>query len=320
MSTEEENNIVETEQPVTPPQETAETTAAPEPEVNWNDVPDPEDETADNNQPDTPPDTGTPDPASSPSSPSGPSSPSESAESAADPEDDDPYSFLDDLDNPAPSGQDTPPAPAPEPAPASSPSSPSGPSSPSETPAAPLTLDTLNFDDVVSGLPDDLKEFAENYPDESRMAAEMARQMLKKLGFDQLQADVKKYSGAAEQFGRSQQEIQAKAAQDAFEQAVMKVHPDVKDIIIGKEQRAFASWLKAQPKFLQQRFRDTRDPEEACDILTRYKSSRDGQTRAQQRRASKFSGVRSATSAPRVRSNDGEVGWNDIKDEDVPEY
>lgn len=311
MSTEETTQIetVETEQPVTTPQE-PETVSQPEEEVNWNDVPDPDDGPADNGQPDTSPDTETPDPASGPSGPSSPSGPSESADPA--PADDgDPFAFLDDLDNPAPSDQNTPPAPAPAPSTESAESA--------ETPAAPVTLDTLDLSTLSDDFPDDLKEFASNYPEESRMAAEMARQILKKLGFDQLREEVKKYSGAAEQFGRSQQEIQAKAEQDAFEQAVMKVHPDVKDIIIGKEQRAFASWLKAQPKFLQQRFRDTRDPEEACDILTRFKSSRDGQTKAQQRRASKFSGVRSATSAPRTRS-DEDVSWNDIRDEDVPEY
>ena len=289
----------------------AETPAPEESEVGWNDVPDPEDEPGEGNakpdaadKPEEKPDTGT----------GGGDEPGGKAE------DDDPYSFLDDLDG----GQTETPAPAPADAPKPDGQNPED--KPTETPpappapSAPSSLDDLNLDELIDGLPEgDLKNFANDYHDEAKMAAAMAVQILKKLGYDELRTDVKKYSGTAEDYRRSQAELQAMAAQEAFENAVLKEHPDARDIIAGAEKRTFAAWLKGQPKFMQQRFRDTSDPEEASDILARYKSSRDGQWTAQQRRASKFSGVRSASSAPRKRS-DEDVSWNDVKDEDVPEY
>ena len=46
------------------------------------------------------------------------------------------------------------------------------------------------------------------------------------------------------------------------------------DLITSREKRIqFMNWLKKQPVFLQKRFRDTDDPEEAADIITRFKQS-----------------------------------------------
>lgn len=306
MSTEEinqENAAPETAAPPTP--DPVQEPVATEPEVNWNDVPDPEDDSSDKSGPPADPDPETPPPSdqSDPSDKSDPSDPS------------DPYSFLDDLDK----DPDAPPATPPAASPSDQPD-PSDKSDPSGTPEPPAPSDLASFDiaNLIDGLDDgDLKDFAANYPEETKMAAAMTLEILKKLDYDQLRTDVRKFSGAAEQFGRSQQEIQARAAQTAFENAVMKVHPDVRDIVAGNGQRTFAAWLKGQPRFLQQRFRDTRDPEEAIDIISRYKDSRSGQRTAQRKRASQFSSV--SASSPRSRSND-EVSWNDIKDEDVPEY
>lgn len=320
MSTEEINQETaapETAAPPTPDPETPETTET-ENDVGWNDVPDPEDESNDKSDPPAPPEPseeGADQPV-----------PPESNEGGSD-QSDDPFSFLDDLDR----DPDAPPA---SPSSASQPIRPIGPSGPIDrenppaadpaaddpaaNPPAPSDLASFDIANLIDGLAEgDLKDFAANYPEETKMAAAMTLEILKKLGYDQLRTDLKKFSGAAEQFGRSQQEIQARAAQTAFENAVMKVHPDVRDIVAGAGQRTFAAWLKGQPRFLQQRFRDTHDPEEAIDIISRYKDSRSGQRTAQRKRASQFSSV--SASSPRSRSND-EVSWNDVKDEDVPEY
>ncbi len=310
MSTEEINQETaapETAAPPTPDPEIPETTET-ENDVGWNDVPDPDDEPNDDK---APADTDTPDPAPA-SDPLATAEPSGEDGSDTQENGDDPFSFLNDLDNdpaapPAPEPADSPAPPAPEPAPA-------------DQPPPPSDLSGFDVAALIDSLAEgDLKDFAGNYPEETRMAAAMTLEILKKLGYDQLRSDVKKFSGAAEQFGRSQQEMQARVAQTAFENAVMKVHPDVKDIVAGDQQRTFAAWLKGQPRFLQQRFRDTRDPEEAIDIISRYKDSRSGQRTAQRKRASQFSSVNSASSPRPSRSNE-EVGWNDIKDEDVPEY
>ena len=61
--------------------------------------------------------------------------------------------------------------------------------------------------------------------------------------------------------------------QREFEKAVMGFHTDVWEIISGKGQTKFVEWLRNQPVFVQKRFRDTDDPEEAADIITRFKES-----------------------------------------------
>lgn len=58
-----------------------------------------------------------------------------------------------------------------------------------------------------------------------------------------------------------------------FEKAVANFHPDIRQILFGKNHTRFVEWLKKQPVFLQKRFRDTDDPEEAADIITRFKES-----------------------------------------------
>ena len=58
-----------------------------------------------------------------------------------------------------------------------------------------------------------------------------------------------------------------------FEKAVKNFHPDIREILFGENRTQFIEWLKNQPVFLQKHFRDTDDPEEAADIITRFKSS-----------------------------------------------
>ncbi|MBO4633272.1 MAG: hypothetical protein J5858_15240 [Lentisphaeria bacterium] len=174
------------------------------------------------------------------------------------------------------------------------------------------TLDSLKVDELISGLPDgELKDFADNYPEETKMAAAMAIQVLKKLGFDKLRGDMARYSGTAEEYARNQAELAAYAAQQEFERAVLKIHPDATEIIAGKDRNNFAGWLKNQPKFIQKRFRDCNDPEEAADILSRYKETRGAQKQEQQKRTAKIQGVKASSAMKRSADKD-DADWDDV--------
>ena len=59
-----------------------------------------------------------------------------------------------------------------------------------------------------------------------------------------------------------------------FEKAVKNFHPDIREILFGEKRTQFIEWLKNQPVFLQKQFRDSSDPEEAADIITRFKESK----------------------------------------------
>ena len=180
-------------------------------------------------------------------------------------------------------------------------------------------LDNLNVDELISGLADgDLKDFTDNYPEEAKMAAKMAVEVLKKLGFDQMRQEVERSAGTAREYARKQMEMAVSAAQRDFEAAVLKVHSDAAEIINGAERVNFIGWLKNQPKFIQRRFRDSTDPEEAADILTRYKASRGAQMKKQQSRTAKIKGI-SGIAPQRSRPSE-DVGWNDVPDDEVPEY
>lgn len=179
------------------------------------------------------------------------------------------------------------------------------------------TLDSLKVDELISSLPDgDLKDFADNYPEETKMAAAMAVQVLKKLGFDKLRGDLAKYSGSAEEYAKNQAAMAAYAAQQEFEKAVLKIHPDANDIINGKDRTNFAGWLKNQPKFIQRRFRDCNDPEEAADILTRYKETRGIQKQAQQSRTAKIRGVKSSSAVAKRGADTDDADWDDVSEPD----
>ena len=185
------------------------------------------------------------------------------------------------------------------------------------TDAGAETLDSLNVDNLISDLPDgELKDFADNYPEETKMAAAMAVQVLKKLGFDKLRGDLVKYTGTAEEYAKNQAAMAAYAAQQEFEKAVLKIHPDANDIINGKDRTNFAGWLKNQPKFIQRRFRDCNDPEEAADILTRYKETRGIQKQAQQSRTAKIRGVKSSAAVAKRGTDADDADWDDVPEPD----
>lgn len=169
----------------------------------------------------------------------------------------------------------------------------------------------VNLDQVIADLPDgEFKEFAEDYPSEARMAAFMALQVLQKLGFESLQNDVK-------QFNMQQGELNQHSEQKIFEDAVKKIHPDVETYITGERKFAFASWLKNQSPYIQRSFLSS-DPEEAADVVTRYKNSLGTQKKRYNSRNSALQDIKGSASSRQTVSKDDD--WDSVPDDSVPEF
>lgn len=291
MSAETEHEEVQTVE--TPEAENADTglTGSEEEAVSWDEVPEPEEEPGED-EPE--PEPGNADPAKQEvqSSPGNAKGNSEDADSG------DEFSFLNDLDEdsgvPAATGAE--------------------PEAVSEPEA-----EEFNADELLGSLEDpDMKNFAEDFPDEAKFVAKLIHRM--QTG-GKANEQLKRIA-ALEQYVNGEREQlrvqEAQNAQNAFEQAVLKIHPDAKEIMT-EHRKEFADWLKKQPVYLQRRFRDSSDPEEAADILTRYKEGAGRQTAAYKRRTGLYRGFGSGGKA-NPRGGDDPVGWNSIRSEDVPEY
>ncbi|MBO4303537.1 MAG: hypothetical protein J6A21_03025 [Lentisphaeria bacterium] len=273
--------------------------------TSWDDVPDPVDEGEAPPTEETPPEEKENPPAEPPADSTEPQQ--------GTPAEEDPFSFLDDLDKEddqipeteetPPETNENPPQPAPEEAPKSG------------------SLDYLDIKSLIEDLPDgDVKEFAKGYPEEAAMAAALALQILKKAGFDAMKEEVKRSSDAAEAYGKRQQALESDRRQRAFESEVLKLHADAGEIVAGKHRDQFAAWLKRQPKFLQRSFRYSSDPEEAADIIGRFKRDLGMQTTANRKRMAQIAGTRSVSGSRMRPSSSDTVSWNDVPDDEVPEY
>ena len=263
--------------------------------VEWNDVPDPEEDSQEDKETDKPKqDEQNPD-----ESEEDPSSDNENGDE--DPED---FSFLNDLDK----GQDEDPESGKDNDDLDTGTDKEGDPKPAE--------DSFSVDEFISDFADaDLKQFAEDYPEEAKFVVKAAQALLKKTLGDRLDQMEDFYKTAQENYANNS----AMTAQQAFETEVKKLCPDADDIM-ENQRKALGSWLKEQPVYLQRRFRDTSDPEEAADILNRFMQSAGKQIKRHNHSAGIYRNNGNGNGRKSRTKNDSEISWNDIPDDEVPLY
>ena len=298
MSAETENAEVQITENTEPETTGAEITAGEDEAVNWNDVPEPDDDPLKEHEqeaeqtvsnPESKPEAGVPEAK-------------ENSAAGGTENGEDVFSFLNDLDAAA-DGADSGGNPVPA----------------EQQEKQNIPAEEFNADTVLSGLEDpEMKSFAEDYPEEAKFVAKLVHQM---LGGGNANEQMKRIAALEQYVSGAREQVQrqeAQNAQTAFEQEVLKIHPDAKEIMT-EHRKEFADWLKKQPVYLQRRFRDSSDPEESADILTRYKAGTGRQTAAYKKRTGLYRGFGSGGKVKGAQSGE-EVGWNSVRDEDVPEY
>ena len=181
---------------------------------------------------------------------------------------------------------------------------------------------SFDVDAFIAGLPDDMKEFASDYPEEAKFNIRCMEIMFRKLrgtsGASELEnrlAGMEEYLGNVLRF---EEQAREQARQIEFQNEVLKVHPDAEEILTKK--RDFSEWLKAQPRYLQQAVRRINDPADAIDILNKYKADRGILEKKQNRKNELYRGLSASSERAGKTGNENasfDEAWDEIDDEQV---
>lgn len=195
----------------------------------------------------------------------------------------------------------------------------------SDPKAEPAEEKPFDVDGFMADLPDDLKEFAADYPEEAKFNVRCMALMVQKFASSGgvPNAEMIQRFDRMEQYlqGMRQYEEQTRehARQLAFQEEVLKVHPDATEILT--KQRDFSDWLKNQPRYVQQAVTRINDPADAIDILNKFKFDKGIQTQRQNRKNEVYRGLNASSN--RVSKGAGSGGesfddaWDDIPDDEV---
>lgn len=242
------------------------------------------------------------------------------AEDGKKPQDGPDYSFLNNLDGPGadPDGEPGKPGITAEGDPEKKPDV-----AESDPKAEPAEEKPFDVDGFMADLPDDLKEFAADYPEEAKFNVRCMALMMQKFASSGgvPNAEMIQRFDRMEQYlqGMRQYEEQTRehARQLAFQEEVLKVHPDATEILT--KQRDFADWLKNQPRYVQQAVTRINDPADAIDILNKFKSDKGIQVQRQNRKNEVYRGLNASSN--RVSKGGGgesfDDAWDSIPDDEV---